>query len=112
MRSSKALARDPAIRRGLEFIYRIACDDETFEDWGHDLLGCFHCIASTSKDVELAALARKLGQERARLWRRNNSKVPKDADANVIANLVFGSVAANHFGIHDKTLKPQIRKAA
>ena len=112
MSGSKALARDQAIRRGLEFIYRIACDEETFEDWGHDLLGCFHCIASTSKDVELAKLARQFGQERARHWRRNNAALPKDADANMIANLVFGTVAANHFGIHDKALKPQIRKAA
>lgn len=112
MRSSKALARDQAIRRGLEFIYRTACDEETFEAWGHDLLGCFHCIASTSKDADLAKLARRLGQERARHWRRNNRAVPGDADANTIANLVFGTVAANHFGINDKTLKPQIQKAA
>lgn len=112
MRKSKALARDKAIRRGLAFIYRTACDEQTFEDWGHDLLGCFHCIASTSKDVELAASARKLGQERARVWRRANATIPKDADANVIANLVFGTVAANYFGIDDKALKPQIQKAA
>lgn len=112
MRNSKALARDQAIRRGLEFIYRTACDEETFEDWGHDLLGCFHCVASTSKDADLAKLARQFGQERARHWRNNNRAVPKDADANMVANLVFGAVAANHFGIHDKTLKPKIKEAA
>ena len=112
MRNSKALARDQAIRRGLEFIYRTACDEENFEDWGHDYLGCFHCIASTSKDADLAKLARQIGQERARHWRRKNTAVPPDADANTIADLVFGTVAANHFGIRDKALKPQIRKAA
>ena len=112
MRKSKALARDQAIRRGLAFIYSTAHDAEIFEEWGHDLLGCFHCIASTSKDAELAKLARKFGQERARQWRRNNPAVPKDANANMIADLVFGTVAANHFGIDDKTLKPQIQKAA
>jgi len=89
VKKSKALARDKAIRRGLEFIYRTACDDATFAEWGHDLLGCFHCIASTSKDAEFASRARKLGQERARLWRRRNRVVPKNAEAETIANLVF-----------------------
>lgn len=112
MRKSKALARDKAIRRALDFIYRTACDDTIFAEWGHDLLGCFHCIASTSKDAEFAARARKLGQERARVWRRANTSVPKDADANAIANLVFGSVASNYFLIDDKALKPQIQRAA
>lgn len=112
MRNYKALARDHAIGRGLEFIYRTACDEENFEDWGHDYLGCFHCIASTSKDADLAKRARRMGQERARHWRRNHAEVPPDADANTIADLVFGTVAANYFGIHDSALKPQIRKAA
>jgi hypothetical protein len=112
MRKSKALARDQAIRRGLEFIYRTACDEKNFEGWGHDYLGCFHCIASTSRDADLSKLARQLGQERARHWRRKNATVPRGADANMIANLVFGTVAANHFGIYDKELKPQIRQAA
>lgn len=112
MRKSKALARDHAIRSGLEFIYRTACDDENFEVWGHDYLGCFHCVASTSKDSDLSKRARELGQERARHWRRQNAAVPPDACATMIANLVFGTVAANHFGVHDKALKPQIRHAA
>lgn len=109
---TQSASRHKAIRRALEFIYRTACDDTIFAEWGHDLLGCFHCIASTSKDAELASLARKFGQERARVWRRANVSVPEDADANAIANLVFGSVASNYFRIDDKALKPQIRKAA
>src|SRR5580765_6439113 len=104
MQKATALARDKAIRRGLEFIYRTACDEQNFEDWGHDYLGCFHCVASTSKDADLAKLARQLGQERARHWRRKNTAVPRDADSTVIANLIFGAVAANHFRIHDKAL--------
>jgi hypothetical protein len=38
VRKSKALARDQAIRRGLAFIYRTACDAEIFKEWnGHGL---------------------------------------------------------------------------
>jgi hypothetical protein len=112
VRKSLALSREKAIRRGLAFIYRTACNEENFDDYGHDYLGCFHCIESTSKDVNLSKLARRMGQERARHWRRQNAIVPPDADAEAIANLVFGTVAANHFGIHDPGLKPQIQKAA
>lgn len=112
MRKSKALARDRAIRRGLEFIYRTACVEANFEDWGHDYLGCFHCVASTSKDAELSIRARELGQERARYWRLQNASVPRDANATMIVNLIFGAVAANYFGVHDKALTSKIRKAA
>lgn len=112
MRKSREAARDEAIRRGLAFIYRTACDEENFTDWGHDYLGCFHCVASTSKDSDLSKHARQLGQERARHWRRMNATVPPDADPNTIANLIFGAVAANHFRIHDKALTLQIRQVA
>lgn len=111
MQKSKALARDRAIRLGLEFIYRTACVEENFEDWGHDYLGCFHCIASTSKDADLSRRARELGRERARYWRSQNAAVTPDANATMIANLIFGTVAANYFGVHDKGLKSQIRRA-
>lgn len=106
------MACNEAIRRGLNFIYRTACDEENFEAWGHDYLGCFHCIASTSKDADLSKLARRMGQERARSWRRNNAVVPHDANATMLIALVFGTVAANHFAIRDKLLKPQIQQAA
>jgi hypothetical protein len=112
MRKSKALARDQAIQRGLDFIYRTACDPENFEYWGFDYLGCFHCIVSTSKDANLRKIARKLGQERARHWRSMNSHVPSDADANTIVHLIFGTYAANNLGVRDKSLKPEIQKAA
>jgi hypothetical protein len=112
VQASKAIARDQAIRLGLEFIYRTACDEENFEGWGHDYLGCFHCLASTSKDADLSRRAREMGQELARHWRSRNAFVPPDADANVIANLVFGTVAANYFGIYDRALKSQIQHAA
>ena len=101
-----------AIDRGLEFIYRTACDPENFEAYGFDYLGCFHGIASTSKDMKLRRTARAMGQERARLWRRQNSSIPRDADAEDIVNLVFGSYAADNLGVPDDQMKRRLRKAA
>lgn len=101
-----------AIDRGLEFIYRTACEPDNFAEYGFDYLGCFHCIASTSKDLKLRRKARKLGQERARVWRRQNSKVPRNPDADIITSLVFGSYAAHSLGLPDDRFRQELRRAA
>jgi hypothetical protein len=112
MQQTDNAKRSAAIKRGLEFIYRTARNRENFEVYGHDYICCFHCIASTSKDPALRRIAKGMGQERARKWRKLNSDVPADADADDIANLVFGADAADCLGVRDKQLKPKIRKAA
>src|SRR5260370_12327610 len=104
--------RDSAIKRGMEFIYRTARDPENFESYGHDYLCCFYCVASTSQDASLRRVAGTMGRERAGQWRRDHPEVPPDADADTIANLVFGSDAADRLGVRDNELKEQIRTAA
>lgn len=104
--------RRHAIDRGLDFIYHTACEPENFETYGFDYLGCFHCIASTSKDPKLRRTAREMGRERARHWRRQNSRVARNADADDVVGLIYGSYAADKLGVRDDRLKEQIRKAA
>jgi len=112
MRSSTYPECSEAIERGLEFIYRTACNPENFELYGYDYLCCFHCIASTSKDVNLRRMARKMGRERALQWRRDHPDVPVDANADDIAYLVLGADAADRLGVPDSSLKAQIREVA
>ena len=112
MRLKKNVERRRAIYRGLEFIYQTACDRNNFEIYGHDYLSCFHGIASTSSDVRLAATARRMGQERARYWRRNNAKLSPDLDADEVVCLVFGSHAADQLGVLDLPFKENVRAAA
>jgi hypothetical protein len=57
-------------------------------------------------------MARTLGRELARQWRREHSKVPGTADADDVAALVFGSDAADRLGVRDNTFKEQLRKLA
>lgn len=104
--------RKQAIERGVDFLYQTACEPAHFEEYGFDLLGFFHCVASTSKDRKLRKKALDLGRERARKWRRRNSKVPRKPQADDIANLVFGSYAAHSLGLPDDQLKQDLRKAA
>lgn len=108
----EVIERKRAIQRGMEFIYRTACETKNFELYGYDYLCCFDCIASTSKDPNVRRLAWRMGHERARQWRRDNPVVIPGADAETIASLVFGSYAAGRLGAPDKHLKKQIGKAA
>lgn len=112
MSRDQLVGRDLAIKRGMEFIYRTACDPENFEMYGYDYLCCFYCIASTSKDLELRRMARNMGRERALQWRRDHPNVPADADADDIAYLVLGSDSADQLGVRDSRLKKQIRGVA
>ncbi|HKP38208.1 MAG TPA: hypothetical protein VJT71_15220 [Pyrinomonadaceae bacterium] len=112
IKTERVAARKHAIKRGLDFIYRTACDPENFGTYGFDYLGCFHCIASTSKDPKLRRTAREMGRERALHWRRRNSRVTPNADPDEVAGLVHGSYAAESLGVPDDRLKEQIREAA
>lgn len=111
MRQTLSEQRAAAVRRGLEFMYRMASDPESFEAYGHDFLFCFYTISSNSKDASLRASARRMGRERARVWRRENPSVPKEINAYDLSNLVAGSDAADRLGVRDEKFKSQLRRA-
>jgi hypothetical protein len=112
MSGKKPVERDLAIKRGLGFIYRTACDPDNFALYGYDYLFCFRCIASTSKAVGLRRTALNLGRELARQWRQEHPKVLNDADADDIAGLIIGSYAADRLGVRDDVFKRQLREVA
>ena len=112
MPQNRTADRRRAITRGLEFIYQIACDAESFDSYGFDMLGCFDCINSTSKDINLIRTARRMGRERARHWRREHAQLTNDTGADDIANLVFGCLAADRLGVVDEEFKENLRAAA
>jgi hypothetical protein len=111
-RQSKQAERRRAIQRGMEFVYRTACEPENFDVYGFDYLFCFNWIFSTSKDKYLRDMALEMGQERARFWRRTHSALPRDIDADTITHFVFASDAADRLGFRDKAIKAEIRGAA
>jgi hypothetical protein len=104
--------RDRAIRRGLSFIYRLSRNGGTFAENGDDLLWCFYTLAATAADPWLRQNAQKMGQERARQWRRENPAIPARATADDIASLVFGNLAADALGVREAAMKPLLAKAA
>jgi hypothetical protein len=104
--------REAAVRRGLEFIYRTACDPENFAAYGFDYTFCLHWIASTSRDAGLRRDARRMAVERARRWRDAHPTVPEDADAETVAQSVFGGLTADRLGLRDADFRAAARRAA
>lgn len=104
--------RARALSRGLQFIYRTSLVPRNFADYGSDYLWCFYTLSTVVEDERLRGMARRMGIERAHQWRRLHRWLPLDADAGVIADLAFGSDAADGLGVRDERLKGQIRRAA
>lgn len=106
-----AADRNRAIQRGLDFLYATARQPDAFRDWGHDLLSAFANVAATCGNREISDLAWRMGHERALEWRSLHREVPANSDADDIANLVYGSDAAELLGVPDHKLREALRKA-
>ncbi|HEV7890260.1 MAG TPA: hypothetical protein VGP08_06460 [Pyrinomonadaceae bacterium] len=104
--------RDEAIMRGLEFIYATARDPSNFADYGFDYTFCLHWIASTSRNRALRRAARSMAVDCARRWREGNPTVPEDADAETVAQAVFGGLTADRLGLRDAAFRREVRRAA
>lgn len=104
--------RRRAVWRGLKFIYRTALKRKNFEDYGQDYLWCFYTLSVAVKDKGVRSMARRMGLERARVWRSMHRSVSADADAATISNLTYGNDAADSLGIYDHEFKRQLVRAA
>ena len=105
-------ARRRAIMRGLRFIYRTARDPANFAAYGGDYLWCFYTLSAAVADPEVRRAARRMGVERAHVWRRQHRALPPDADAATVSAYVFGSDGADSLGLRDERLKRELRRAA
>jgi hypothetical protein len=104
--------RQRAIMRGLKFIYRTSLQRQNFADYGQDYLWCFYSLSAAVKNAEVRRMARSMGIERARAWRRTHRWVSADVDAPTISTLAYGNDAAESLGVYDDELKRQLKRAA
>ena len=102
---------DKAIRRGLDFIYRIATKPEGFDLYGSLSTCCFALVGATSRDANLRQLARSRAQKLAGRWRRLHPVVPPDATTDFVFDCVMVSYALSRLGLRDVGLKAQLRAA-
>jgi len=104
--------RDSAIRRGMTFVYAVARNPRAFKSYGHDLVGMFAGIATTSNDSALRRVAWNMGRERGLEWRRLNPRVPARAGADLVGDLLFGSESCERLGVADPAFRGELARAA
>ena len=100
--------RKEAVLRGLRFIYQNSLEGDNFEEWGGDYLWCFHCIASTSPDVELRALAREMGATLALKWQREQLSLPELSDAGEVGYYMSMIDVSSRLGIDNHRLHEHV----
>ena len=102
-----------AVERGLRFIYKTSRNKKAFSEWGQDYLWCFYTISASAADPSLKALAWKMGQDRARLWLRQNPRLPQQLKTpGEVSYWVFASHSANLLGVAVPPNKESLRRAA
>jgi hypothetical protein len=103
---------ETSIKRGLDFIYRVARTTDGFDSYGSLLICCFALVGATSRDANLRQLARSRTQQLAQRWNRAHPLLPADANRNLFLKFVFVRYALSRLGLRDVALNAQIRTAA
>jgi hypothetical protein len=104
--------REIAIKRGLDFIYRVAGTANGFDSYGALLICCFALVGATSREASLRRLARSRAQKLARRWGRVHPLLPPDAGPELLLDFVLVRYALSRIGLRDVALNAQIRIAA
>jgi hypothetical protein len=105
-------SRETSIKRGLDFIYRLARTPNGFDSYGSLLICCFALIGATSRDPALRQIARSRAQKLAQRWGRMHPCVPPDAGPDLVLNFILVRYALGRIGLKDAALKAQIHSAA
>src|SRR6266404_7396226 len=103
--------RETSIKRGLDFIYRVAGTPDGFDSYGSLLICCFALVGATSRDASLRQLARSRARKLARRWDRAHPFVPNDASPDLVAKFILVRYALSRIGLRGVALKSQIRTA-
>lgn len=98
--------------RALAYIDQSASKPANFAVYGTDYLYCFYSIAASARDPELIAAAERIGRRVAKRWAASHAVVTAGANADDVADLAFGWLAASQLGQDDGRIKPELRKAA
>ena len=110
--TDRAPTTEASIKRGLDFIYRVAATSEGFDSYGSLLICCFALVGATSRDATIRQLTRSRAQELAQRWSRQHPVVPDNATADLVLDFVMTRYALARIGLRDAGLNAQIRSAA
>jgi hypothetical protein len=103
---------ETSIKRGLDFIYRVANTPGGFDSYGSLLICCFALVGATSRDASLRQLARLRARKLAQHWGRAHPRVPPEVSADLVRRFVLVRYALSRIGLRDPALNAQLRTAA
>ena len=110
--SDELRARDAAVERGLDFIYRFGGRREHFANYGSFLICCFALVSATSRNAKLRQLGRERAKQLLRRWSRLHPSLPSDATPDLLLEFVLVRYAQNRIGLRDQASAAQIRTVA
>ena len=105
-------ARNSAIERGLDFIYRFGTTEECFANYGSFLICCFALVAATSRDPKLRSLGRERAKQLLRRWSDTHPFMPADASSDLLHEFVLVHYAQRRIGLHDPAVATSVRLTA
>ncbi|MEP6818897.1 MAG: hypothetical protein ABJA18_05140 [bacterium] len=105
-------ARDAAIERGLDFIYRFGSKGERFANYGSFLICCFALVGATSRNPSFRRLGRERAKQLLRRWSRMHPSLPPNATSDLLLEFVLVRYAQSRLGVRDRADAAQIRVAA
>jgi hypothetical protein len=105
-------ARNSAIERGLDFIYRFGTTQKCFADYGSFLICCFALVAATSRDPKLRSLGRERAKQLLRRWSDTHPSMPADASSDLLLEFVLVQYAQRRIGLRDRAGETSVRLTA
>lgn len=105
-------ARNAAIERGLDFIYRFSQQQECFADYGSVLICCFALVAATSRNLKLRSLGRDRAQQLLQRWSALHPRLSAAADSDLLFDFVLVEYAQHRLGLRDSARTSAINLVA
>lgn len=105
-------ARNAAIERGLDFIYRFSQKPKCFTNYGSFLICCFALVAVTSRDPKLRSLGRDRAKQLLRRWSSMHPSLPAGAGSDLLLDFVLVHYAQSRLGLRDSASATAINLAA
>jgi hypothetical protein len=105
-------ARDTAIERGLDFIYRFGSTQKCFASYGSFLICCFALVSATSRNPKLRSLGRERAEQLLRRWSQMHPFVPAGASSDLLLEFVLVLYAQRRIGLRDLAGATSVRLTA
>jgi len=110
--SEELRARNAAIERGLDFIYRFGNEQKSFADYGSFLICCFALVAATSRNPKLRSRGRDRAKQLLQRWSSMHPLLPAGINSDLLFEFVLVHYARRRLGLRDSAGATALRLAA